>query len=170
MIAVRPEVEGDEGAIDALLTEAFGGSREEPELVVALRREASPVLSRVAVVEGEVAGYVIVSPGKLGGDRATLPVAGVGPLGVLPKCQRQGLGSALMQDILQASAALGWQALFLLGNPDYYCRFGFELSAPHGIWSKYSDAHFQRKEIVAGSLDGVEGEFVYHEAFEAGAG
>ncbi|MED5199201.1 MAG: hypothetical protein VYB51_05295 [Gemmatimonadota bacterium] len=72
------------------------------------------------------------------------------------------------RDLRVQRSTLGWQALFLLGNPAYYSRFGFELSAPHGIRSKYSDEHFQLKELVAGSLDGVEGEFVYPEAFEAG--
>ena len=168
VIGLRSEVEGDEGTIDALIEAAFGGNREEPELVVALRRDASRVLSRVAVVHGEVAGYVIASPETIRGGQAAPPVAGVGPLGVLPKCQRRGVGSALMYEIFESSAALGWQALFLLGNPAYYSRFGFESSAPHGIRSKYPDEHFQLKELVAGSLDGVKGEFVYHEAFEAG--
>lgn len=166
MIELRSEVEGDERTIDACIEAAFGGRRGEPELVAALRREASPGLSRVAVIDGEVVGHVFVSPGTIDGGASAPPVAGVGPLGVHPKSQGQGVGSALIHEVIAVARSLRWEALFLLGNPAYYSRFGFELATPRGIRYKRDDRHFQVRELVAGSLEGVKGEFIYHEAFE----
>lgn len=169
MIEVRSEAESDERVVDVLLEAAFGGRRAEPELVVALRSEASPALSLVAVVEGEVAGHVFVSPATIVGPAAAPAVAALAPLGVHPDFQRRGVGSALMYEAIDATEQVGWKALFLLGNPAYYSRFGFELSAPRGIRYKSEnfDPHFQVRELEARCLDGVVGEFVYHEAFEA---
>lgn len=167
MIAVRAEGGADVSAVDALVAEAFG-RREEADLVAAMRYDAKPALSLVGVLEGEVAGHVFASPAAIEGLAASPPVAGVGPLAVQPRFQRRGVGSALMHAALEACEPLGWSAVFLLGNPAYYSRFGFELASPRGIRykSEIYDAHFQVRELERGCLGGVTGAFVYHEAFD----
>jgi len=86
---------------------------------------------------------------------------------VEPAAQASGVGSALVRSGLDACGALGWQAVFLLGDPAYYARFGFELAAPRGLryGSEAFDAGFQVKELVPGALDGYAGWVRYHEAF-----
>ena len=167
MIEVRAESEIDVPAVDALVEAAFG-RRQEADLAAALRDEATPALSLVGVLEDEVAGHVFVSPAAIEGSAVSPLVAGVGPLAVQPRLQRQGVGSALMHAALESCSSLGWVAVFLLGNPAYYSRFGFELAAPRGIryQSEAFDAHFQCRELVEGCLSDVTGTFVYHEAFD----
>lgn len=167
MIEVRAESEADVSGVDALVEEAFG-RREEADLVVAMRCDAKPALSWVATLADEITGHVFVSPAAIKDSAASPPVAALGPLAVHPRFQRQGVGSALMYAVLEACAPVGWSAVFLLGNPAYYSRFGFELAAPRGIRyrSEIHDPHFQVLELERGCLDGVAGEFVYHEAFE----
>jgi putative acetyltransferase len=63
---------------------------------------------------------------------------------------------------------LGWQAVFLLGAPPYYSRFGFELAAPHGLHyeSEVFDSAFQVLEIESGALEGFRGRVRFHLAFD----
>jgi predicted N-acetyltransferase YhbS len=49
----------------------------------------------------------------------------LGPIGVLPELQGQGIGSALVRASLDATRALGEPLLLLEGDPAYYERFGF---------------------------------------------
>ncbi len=50
---------------------------------------------------------------------------GLGPVSVLPKFQRMGIGSALIREGLSRLQSLGAQGCCLVGHPDYYPRFGF---------------------------------------------
>ena len=70
---------------------------------------------------------------------------------MLPDAQGRGAGGALIRAGIEASRALGWELLFVLGNPAYYGRFGFVLAAPHGLHyeSHAFDARFQVQELAA---------------------
>jgi len=166
--AVRDEAPGDCEAVDALHEAAFG-QRPEADLVKLLRADAAPALSLVAEVAGAVVGHVFVSPGHLAASPSSPLLGGVGPLGVNPAHQRRGVGSVLMRAVLERAPTVGWQALFLLGNPAYYARFGFELAAPRGLryTSPAFDPAFQVLELEVGCLDGHSGAFLYHPAFDA---
>jgi putative acetyltransferase len=98
--------------------------------------------------------------------RASL-AGGLAPVGVLPDAQAAGAGSALIRAGIEASRALGWELLFVLGNPAYYGRFGFVLAAPHGLHyeSHAFDGAFQVQELVGGALARSRGWVRYHPAF-----
>ena len=167
-IAVRDEGPADYKAVNALHEAAFG-QRPEADLVALLRADAAPALSLVAEVVGCVVGHVFVSPANLATSPGSPRVAGVGPLGVAPSHQHRGVGSALMHAVLSRAPSIGWQALFLLGNPVYYARFGFELAAPRGLRyrSEVFDPAFQVLTLDPGCLDDLSGAFLYHPAFDA---
>jgi putative acetyltransferase len=82
----------------------------------------------VAEFADEVVGHVVCSRGDIDGRQAL----GLGPLGVVPDCQRRGVGHALMHGVLAAADALDEPRVLVLGDPDYYARFGFTLAAPLG--------------------------------------
>ena len=88
-------------------------------------------------------------------------------LAVSPEVQGHGAGSALVRAGLGECLSLGWQAVFLLGNPAYYSRFGFSLAAPQGFRyeSENFDHAFQLIELVPNALSGCSGWVRYHEAF-----
>ena len=89
-----------------------------------------PHLSLVAV-SGEVVGHVVASRATVQPSGAA--VLGLGPIGVEPAWQRQGVGSALMRAVLAAAEARDEAAVVLLGDPVYYRRFGFVPAAEHGL-------------------------------------
>lgn len=134
-MTIRAESSGDIAAIRALNLAAFDGDAEAG-LVDRLRHEADPYLSLVAVVDGAIAGHIVFSPATLDADPA-LPALALGPMAVLPARQREGIGSALVRAGLERCRELGVKAVFVLGHPLYYPRFGFVPAADYGIECDY---------------------------------
>ncbi|MEM7201952.1 MAG: N-acetyltransferase [Planctomycetota bacterium] len=173
-VEVRPEIPADEATVERVVTAAFGQDAEA-QLVAALRRRAAPVLSLVAVADGAVVGHVMLSPVEVepaiaaAGRRATPAVAtaGLAPVAVDPAHQRRGVGAALVGEALARAPALGWRAIFVVGDPAYYGRFGFEAAAPRGLhYHPDCDAAFQVLELDPGVLTGHTGRVAYHAAFD----
>ncbi|MBV1779751.1 N-acetyltransferase [Paeniglutamicibacter sp. ABSL32-1] len=89
-----------------------------------------PEYSVVAEVNGRLVGHAIATRGWLDGD---IPLLGLGPLSVEPAHQSQGVGTALLTEIRDRAVEHGERAIVLLGEPDYYRRFGYAPAIPSGI-------------------------------------
>jgi len=132
---LRTAARADREAIRHLVQQAFAvdgeDGREELDIVEAIWSldAACDHLELVATVGGIVSGYVLGSWGDLEGR----PVAGIAPVAVTPPLQRQGMGTALMKELIERADHSRLPLLVLLGRPDYYGRFGFESSVPLGI-------------------------------------
>lgn len=138
--AIRSEQPADHEALDRLLTEAFGGE-DEARLVRRLRADGDLSLSLVATAGGAVLGHLALSP--ITGDRPALALA---PVAVTPKAQRLGIGGALIRAAIDHAAGT---PIVLLGDPAYYCRFGF---APADLDSPYAGPYLQMLgDLPAGS-------------------
>jgi putative acetyltransferase len=123
-VNVRRADAADQEAALAVHRAAFGRD-EEADMAAAIveSRQFPPELSLAAIVGDRIVGHVISSwVGLEGSDRRLLQL---GPIGVLPDLQGQGIGSALVRASLDATRALGEPLLLLEGNPAYYGRFGF---------------------------------------------
>jgi len=126
---IRQSTDDDWPAILDVHRRAFGRD-EEAAMAEAVRSSDGfvPSLSLVAVTDEATAwcqtqGHVLTSwVGLEGSSRRLLQL---GPIGVLPELQGQGIGSALVRASLDAARALGEPVLLLEGNPKYYARFGF---------------------------------------------
>lgn len=166
-VTIRPETEPDHRSVDILHEAAFGRP-DESRLVQRLRSAVRPRLSLVATEADRVVGHVFFSPVRIEGVKEAPSCAGLAPVSVAPEAQGRGIGGALIRAGLAACPALGWEAVFLLGDPLYYARFGFELSAPIGLQyeSEAFDSAFQVLETIRGSLDGCRGWVRFHEAFD----
>lgn len=159
---IRPERREDFEQVRRVNVEAFG-QEAEADLVEHLREGGGAALSLVAVQDGEVVGHILFSPVAFepregGGDR--LPrMAGLAPMAVLPGLQRPGIGSGLIEHGLAACRRDGFEAVVVLGHPEYYPRFGFEPAARRGIASEYPvpDEVFMVLELRPGALDGWSG-------------
>jgi putative acetyltransferase len=89
---------------------------------------------------------------------------GLAPLSVLPQWQRRGIGSALIEAALQRARAQECRAIFVLGDPDYYGRFGFRTDLAAGFSSPYAGPHFMVLSL-GGPLPLVSGRVEYAGAF-----
>jgi putative acetyltransferase len=126
-ITLRRETPADAGAIDRITRQAFLGhpfSRQtEQFIILALRAAGALSLSLVAADAGTVVGHIAFSPVDI--DDGSPGWYGVGPVSVVPERQRQGIGSALVEEGLRQLCAQGAQGCVLVGDPAFYGRFGF---------------------------------------------
>ena len=133
---IRDERPEDHAAIRRLLTEAFGGEGEA-KLVDSLRADGDLAIALVAEIEGEIAGYIAMSP--LNSPPRSLALA---PVAVAPAWQRQGVGRALIEETLRRARTVEGCMVFVLGDPEYYARFGFSTEAARRFDSPYAGEHF----------------------------
>jgi putative acetyltransferase len=165
--SIRQEELGDAEAVLEVNELAFGGPAESG-IVKALRANGKVVLSLVAVVQGVVVGHVMFSPVRIDPSPPGLYALQLSPLAVVPEEQGRGIGSALVREGLRASKKAGCDAVFLLGDPAYYGRFGFKPASAFGI--RYDrplrtpDA-FQAAELTPDALATVSGVLIEAEEF-----
>ncbi len=159
-VPIRPEAPPDRDGIWAVHAAAFP-CPAEADLVDDLRRDGALLWSLVAETDTNIIGHVAFARGWVTPE---VPVVTVGPIGVLPDHQRSGVGSALMQSGIDRCRDGGEAALFLLGDPEYYVRFGFSVAAAAPYDSPYAGRHFQMLRLRPGALP-PKGSVVYPEAF-----
>lgn len=163
---IREEKAEDRENIRKINIEAFETSAEA-NLVDALRDSGAPLISLVAEERGKVVGYILFSPVLLAGSKRPVRIVGLAPMAVLPGWQNKCIGSKLVKEGLQVCETVGYEAVVVLGHPDYYPRFSFEPSINHGIKSEYDvpPEAFMVKELTKGTLKGISGTIKYHQAF-----
>ena len=162
---VRAEQKEDIAAIQAIHLSAFPEDGES-KLVDRLRENAQPLISLVAEMDGKLVGHILFSPLTLG-SKPSLQLMGLAPMAVLPACQRQGIGSALIEAGLEQCRLNHIGAVAVLGHPDYYPRFGFSASSNYSIKSEYDvpEEVFMIIELKKGYLKDCHGTVSYHEEF-----
>jgi putative acetyltransferase len=129
-VEIRPERKKDLKAIAAITRAAFGRDLEA-RMIDEIRSSEGfvPELSLVAEAEGEIVGHVILSYVDLAGH----PVLMLGPIAVVPRLQRQKIGSLLVHESVRRAELRGEPLVLLLGHPEYYPRFGFRQARELGI-------------------------------------
>ena len=164
---IRSETESDIQAI-ALVTEiAFRtcpyGEHTEQFIISALRAAGALTVSLVAELDGHVVGHVAFSPVTISDGSGGW--YGLGPVSVLPQHQRQGIGTALINEGLSRLKARGARGCLLVGEPTYYERLGFRSPAAltlEGVPQKNFLALPFSKEMPKGAV-------TFHGAFTARA-
>lgn len=127
-VAIRPEQAGDERAIRALTDAAFHdmphSDGDEGPLVEQLRADGDLVLSLVALNSDKaIVGHIAFSPVSI--EHSDGPWFQLAPVSVIPLRQKTGIGSELIEKGLKEMRGAGARGIALVGNPDYYERFGF---------------------------------------------
>lgn len=166
-IAVRNELAADVPAIEAVTTAAFldapHTSHTEQFIVDGLRKAGQLTVSLVAEAAGQVVGHVAVSPVSIsdGADGWF----GLGPISVLPRYQRLGVGSRLMREALSVLQQQGAAGCVVLGEPEYYGRFGFRAD-PNLVLPDVPPEYFQAVAFGSARPRGIVS---YHAAFNSQA-
>ena len=126
-VIIRPEQPADEQMIHDLTVAAFEpvpySDGSEASIIAGLREDGDLTVSLVAVEGSDIVGHVAFSPVTVGASSDGW--YGLGPVSVCPDRQRKGIGSALINEGLSILRAQGAKGCALVGDPDYYGRFGF---------------------------------------------
>lgn len=167
MSLIREERPEDAEAVHAVLVAAFG-REAEARLVERLRASRRIVCAMVAEEKGRVLGHVVFSRIEVESGDREVPVLALASLAVLSAFQRLGIGSALVSAGLARCRELGHTRVAVLGEPEYYARFGFSPAAEFGI--RYSGdvpcEAFMALALVPGALDGCAGVARYSSEFK----
>jgi putative acetyltransferase len=164
---VRAENPEDVSAVRNVNLAAFG--RENEADLVDKLRDLAATFSFVAVESKQIFGHACFSPVEIAGDCPhNLTIFGLAPVAVLPEQQRQGIGTLLIRQSLATCAQLGCQAVVVLGDPNYYSRFGFISAKAKGLRSEYAvpDEAFMVLELAGDALKECSGIVKYHSEFK----
>ena len=134
---IKPEPAALAGAVERLYDDVFGPARFH-KASYQFRDGVAPVreLSWIAL-EGDRPGndrlvgvirYWPILVGETGH-----PALLLGPLAIAQDHAGKGIGRALMFKTLDLAAQLGHDLVLLVGDVDYYKRFGFVPATPHGF-------------------------------------
>ncbi len=170
-VVLRPETPDDAAAIEAVTVAAFANAphtdHTEQFIVRALRAAGELTVSLVADDDGEVVGHVAVSPVTITGPAGQRvdDWYGLGPISVVPSRQGTGIGAQLMERALADLRAAGAAGCVLLGDPDYYTRFGFR-PFPTLELSDVPPEYFLARPLTGPVPEGV---VTYRDAFTATA-
>ena len=142
MIHFDTEHPSDFTAREALLDRVMGRARVlKPS--ERLRRGRLPArgLALVARAGAKLVGTVRLWNVTAGDTPALL----LGPLAVDQAAQTEGIGSDLMRFAIARAASLGHEGIILVGDPEYYERFGFSADITGGL---LMPAHVERRRFL----------------------
>ena len=165
-VDVRAETTGEHKSVWRVNELAFGQCNEA-DLVDALRANARPYISLVAVVDEQVVGHIFFSPVSVESGNSAFTAMGLAPMAVLSEYQNKGIGSQLVREGLKACQRLGHDIVVVLGHANYYPRFGFTPASLKGLRSEYDvpDEVFMVAELRESALGGRRGLVKYHPEF-----
>lgn len=160
--SIRDERAGDSARIAAVTNRAFAASQHgdqgEAAIIERLRASGALTLSLVAEEEGRLVGHAAFSPVAIGGETGWF---GLGPVSVEPECQGAGIGHALIVAGIDRLRARGARGCVVLGDADYYGRFGFA----HRTGVTFGDVPPPYLQIMSFGETAVIGNVAYHPAF-----
>ncbi|WP_233145180.1 GNAT family N-acetyltransferase [Wohlfahrtiimonas populi] len=168
MIIIRPETNRDIPVIEALILIAFKDHpHQDPQkgtvehlIIYQLRQTNALTISLVATEDNQVVGHIAFSPITIDGKDQNWFV--LAPVSVLPSHQNQGIGKALIQAGLQQLKDQNANGCVVLGEPDYYQKFGFQAQnalVVDGVPQEY----FMAKTLCAEKIP--QGKVQFHPAF-----
>lgn len=153
--------------IAAITLEAFarkyGSGDKEVAIIDRLRADGDVVVELVALDGAAVAGHAMFSRAVV--TPSTIEAAALGPICARTDRQKSGIGSALIREGLARCKARGFDVVVLLGDPNYYKRFGFTRETARKFECEYSGDHFQALELNDGALVGGPWKLTYPAAF-----
>ncbi len=156
---IRPASPRDHPFIPPLVEVAFG--RHDEGLLVRELREAGDIaLEYVATDRDELVGHVMMS--RLIGPPGCLALA---PVSVRPDRQGRGIGSTLVRIITELAEEDGWTAVFVVGNPRYYRRFGYEVEPAEDFDTPFSHEFTAVCIFDATEFGSLPREIIYPPAF-----
>jgi putative acetyltransferase len=162
---IRKETVADIEKIAEITISAFNtlpiSNHTEQYIIKALRAADALTISLVAENNGRIFGHIAFSTVTIF-DGST-GWYGLGPVSVLPDYHKQGIGKSLVNEGLSLLKELGGQGCVLVGDPNFYQRFGFR-NYPDLVYEGVPQEVFLALPFTAKVPQGI---VVFHEGFLA---
>ena len=142
--------------------EALSNISITPGLSEALLSDPADTLSFIAELDNKVIGHILLTA-ITGPDRALA----LAPLAILPPWRDMQIGTELVRHALHQAREQGWKSVFVSGQPDYYCRFGFRSHTADCASIDWQGPRFLalELELEKGALENWAGPLGYPDAF-----
>jgi predicted N-acetyltransferase YhbS len=173
---IRLETPGDYDALERLTYEAFltldfpGRRRMDEHYLIWLLQGSPFIIPELCFAaemddgsaggksnDNEIAGHILYTRSEiLRPDGLATGTITFGPLSVLPKYQRQGIGTALVRHSLKKAREMGFGGVLITGIPAYYPKLGFRRAREYELTLEdgTADDSFMAYELVPGHLSG----------------
>ena len=166
---IRLEREEDSKEVENLVRESFWNVYQpgcnEHYLIHVMRDDPDFVkeLDLVMEKDGRIIGQNVFARAIIeADDRRQIPVLSMGPICIANDLKRKGYGKILLDESLKRAAELGYGAVLIEGNIDFYGKSGFSYAISYGI--RYHDlpedadaSFFLCRELIPGYLDDITG-------------
>ena len=174
-VVLRNETVSDYRIVEELTREAFWNHHVpgcDEHYLLHIMRDSDmfiPELDIVAEVNGKIVGNIVYTKAKILDDNGAYHnVISFGPISVLPAFQGKGIGRILIEHTTTFAKELGYTAILIYGDPDYYSRFGFTAAKNYKI--RTSDNMYavplQALELFPGALFNISGRFLEDQIYE----
>lgn len=169
MIRLRQTMPEEYFETENLIREAFfnhfSPACMEHYLIHIMREKCEALVPELDIValEGEhIIGNTVCLKSYISGDDGNrYEVLSLGPIGVLPEYQKKGIGGMMLERTKEIAGELGFRAILLCGDPDYYTHQGFVPAETFGIRNAenmYADA-LHACELYEGALTEAIGRY-----------
>ena len=168
---IRLERKEEQREVENLVRESFWNVYRpgclEHFVLNQLRNDAAFVkeLDFVMEKDGKLIGQNIFMRAVIKADDGRdIPIMAMGPICIAPEFKRKGYGKILLDYVLEKAAEMGAGAVCFEGNIDFYGKSGFTTASSfgiryHGVPEGEDASFFLCKELKAGYLDGITGEY-----------
>lgn len=140
-----------------LLKRSFPSSNYERKLIENLHNNSKEIRDWVCIHKGKVVGYIAFTNAYNGDAVCGLHLA---PIAVKPELQGMGIGSELIHFALRQEE-VSRNAVYVLGKPDYYKRFGFQLTQNPVCPFDKNNRHF----LIRGEMPSIPFTIGYEKEF-----
>ena len=176
---IRLEKEKDYFETENLTREAFWNVYREgcfEHLIIHnLRKDKSFVkeLDYCIEIDNKIIANIVYAKGKLKLENGNIrEILIFGPVSVLPKYQKKGYGEKLINYTIEKAKELGFDAIVIMGNPNYYKKFGFESCSKYkiyyeGIDKKEETPFFMIKILNDNNIENLKGIYSDPDCYKA---
>ncbi|MCD8127596.1 MAG: N-acetyltransferase [Clostridiales bacterium] len=175
MIVIRNEKINEYRETETVIREAFWNHYSpgcNDHYLIHIMRDCPafiPELDLIAVDDNKIIGATMSLKSCIKGDDGKIyDVISLGPIGVRPDYQRQGIGGMLLAESKEIARRMAYRAILLCGDPDYYIRHDFIAAETYGI--RNSENMFEDAlhvcELYSGALAGVSGRYFEDEIYD----
>ena len=168
---IRLEEKADYYKTEYLVRESFWNvyrpGCSEHFVLKCLRNNADfvPQLDFVMEKDGQIIGQIVFVKAAITKDGGgVLPVLTFGPVCIDKAYQKKGWGKILLDYALEKATEMGFNAVFIEGNINFYRHCGLTYARQfgiryHGLPRGADDSFFLAKELKKGCLSGITGEY-----------